>query len=235
MKKKKLILVMIAILLSVIIAITLFLVFRKDKVTVPISTHTIRPWTKITSEDITYIELDEDLIFDDIILDTDDILDRYTLAQTTIYPKSFFFKGMLEDEGMMKDGAYRYLSNDEVAYELYTNEVKINAQAITSGMNIDLYLTLKDQNTIQSDLLLANALVLNKYDRDGNVLRNNDPVASLAIRIKRSDVNYLNKALAIGDISVIVSSEAYSERDTKLNEESSIIKYLDSDDNATRE
>ncbi len=230
MKKKKMILAMIAGIIIVFVGIILFFLLRGKTVRVPVATHTIKPWSKVAEEDIGYVELEEDIIPDNIIVDSDNILNRYIIAQTTVYPESFFFEGMLIDAEMMQDGAYRYLADDEVAYELYTSEIKINAKAITPGMNIDLYLTLKDGNNIHSDLLLANALVLEKYDRDGGIIRNNDPVASLAIRIKRGDVNYLNKALALGNMSAIVSSEAYSSKDTKLNEESEIIQYLESDD-----
>lgn len=231
MKKKMLFLILSIALFLIILSVALFFLLKSDDVLVPVATHTIRPWQKIEAKDYTLKRVARDDLDANVIIDESELLDHYIKGQTTVYPHSYFYEGMLESEEGLKDGAYRYLSDDEVAYELYTSEIKVNAAAISAGMNIDIYLTIKDKDVVLSDLLLSNALILAKYDREGNIIKNDsDAVASFAIRIARKDVTYLNKAQALGDLSIIVSSDAYTQKDARLNEESEIIDHLQSGD-----
>ena len=230
MKKRYLLMMFGALFILTITVLVIFLMMPRY-IEVPIATHTIRPWEKIESEDISYIRVEETKLADNVLKESEEILDRYVVAKTTIYPNSYFYEGMLEDEEGMKDGAYRYLASDEVAYDLDVEMIKINKTAITDGMNIDLYLTLKIGQEIKSDILFENALVLAKYDEEGKEVRTSDQkVKTFTIRIKRKDVNYLNKALALGEISAIISSEAYSDLDASLANESKVLEYLEDED-----
>ncbi len=233
MKKIHIAIIAVLVLIVASVGLALYLLLRADIVAVPVASHTIRPWNEISAEDITEIYVRSEDIPEGVILDKEEIIGKYTLAATTIYTGSYYFEDMLEDASSLVDGPYRYLADDEVAYDLYIKDVKINAAAISPSMSIDLYLTIKDGDKVYSDLLLGNVYVLGAYSDEGRRIYDRASDAELlTLRVDKEAVNYLNKALVIGDISVIISSDSYTSESSELNTESVLMRYLNDEEDS---
>lgn len=234
MKKQAIILSAVSAVLLVVTAVSLYFFLKDDKLLVPVASHTILPYTQIKTEDYYLIEIAE--VKENIITDPEKIEGLYTKGQTTIYPNSFFFAESVEALEEMDDGPFRYLSKDEVAFDLFKNEVKINSSMLKEGMSIDLYLTVKDGDKIYSDLLFKGVHILARYDDQGKLIRDDrSEVETFTLRLERQDVSYLNKALLIGEISAVVSSEAYTDGKAVLNTDSEVIQQLLASENTDEE
>ena len=123
------------------------------------------------------------------------------------------------------------LRKGEVNYDLYASEVKINSGGLSVDMYVDLYLTINNNNDKPlSDLLIKDCRITGLYDSQGKRIMNYDNETKayiVTLAIQEEQVNILNKALMVGNISAIVNSETYDiDRYSVLNAQAEIIEYV---------
>lgn len=230
MIKKILALTSVVLFLSFCLFLSLrsFLRYREDYASFYVASHQIAHRTKLSEEDLEERKLPKQLASDDICLDMSEILGKYVKLGHSIPKGSLFYKTALESD--ISDLAYTLLLEDQISYDLYANEIRINTSTINDDMYLDIYLTLISSNKPISDLLIRNCRIIGMYDSNGKKILDFDNDSKpyiISIAVEKSDVVILNKALKTGDVMADVSSETYAQGiRSELYEESEVIDYL---------
>lgn len=224
----------ITIILSIIIGIALFFGYHHysdffiGHTKVFVASHQISQRTLIREEDLIEIEVPEEIINEDMATDKNEIIGKYVKLTYTIPKGSFIYKGSIEEN--IDDYANTLLENDEVNYDIYTNNMKINTANLGKNMYIDLYLTINNKEKPVSDLLLSNARITGLYDSNSKLIQDYDKdnkVSIISIAINKKDVSILNRAQVIGELSCIVGKSAYDTNlKTSINTNSYLFDYF---------
>lgn len=230
MIKKILIIVPIVLIMSLSLYLSgrAFLMYRQDYIDVYVASHQISQRTKLSDQDITTIRLPKQVISDDIYNDENDILGKYVKLSYSIAKGSLFYKGYLEED--IKDLAGTLLKDGQVCYDLYVNEIKVNTATLSDNMLIDIYLSINTNNKPISDLLIEDCRILSIFDSNNKqIFSYNSDLKPyiISIAINKEEVILLNKAMMLGEISVIVSSNTYREDIlSKVNKTCQLLEYL---------
>ena len=96
---------------------------------------------------------------------------------------------------------------------------------------MDLYLSVgSSHEKPESDLLIENCRITGLFDGQGKMIQSYDPDSKaviISLALMKEDVSYLNKALMVGNISVIVNSTTYAVNSSShLITDSEVFKYL---------
>lgn len=193
-----------------------------------ISSHQIFQRTVINEEDLTEIEIPKGYLNDDVLTDKTQIIGKLVKLSYSIPKGSLFYKGCLEKTG--KDIEHTLLMNKQVTYDIYTSEARVNSGSLSRNMYVDLYLTVVENHKPVSDLILSNARIIGMYDINEMPIQDYDHSSKayiISLAVDENDVNYLNKAFVIGEVKVIVSSDAYKTGiRSSLNYDSEVFEYL---------
>ena len=194
-----------------------------------VASHYISQRSHLSEEDLLEVEVPKDYLKDDVYLNKDEILDKYVKLSCSIPKGSLFYKTSLESD--IKDLANTLLKDGEVNYDIYTNDVKINTANLGKNMYIDLYLTINNKDKPISDLLLSNARITGLYDSNNKLILdydNESRVSIISLAVNSNDVNVLNKAQVIGELSCVIGNNAYKVNlSSVLNKSSKLFEYLD--------
>ena len=209
-------------------SISAYLIFKDSYIEVPVASHTLFQRTKLTQEDLEMMLLPKTYLGNDVCIDKDEILDRYVRLGFSLAKGSLIYKGSIEDD--IADLAATMLKKGEAAYDLYIGEVKLNAGNIGMGMNVDLYLSIRNGDLVLSDLLMEGCRIVGIYDTQGKPIRSYDKetrAAIVTIAVQKENIPLLNKALMVGNLSVSLSEKAYdmNERAT-LKEDTEVWEFL---------
>lgn len=192
-----------------------------------VASHNISQRTKISEVDLEKIDVPKDYL-KDVYVNKDDIIGKYVKLSYSIPKGSLIYKGVLEED--IKDLAHTLLKHDEVNYDLFTNDIKINTANLKTNMYLDLYLTINNHDKPISDILLSNARITGLYDANNKVINDYDSdsrVYIISIAIDKNAVNILNKAQVIGSISCVVNNNTYVvDLKTSTNTDSELFTYL---------
>ena len=192
-----------------------------------VASHNITQRTQISRQDLELIEVPKDYL-KDVYVDIDDIAGKYVKLSYSIPKGSLIYKSALEAD--IKDLAHTLLKENEVNYDLYTNDIKINTANLAKNMYIDLYLTINRHDRPISDILLSNARITGLYDANDKVINDYDGdtrVYIISIAIDKNDISILNKAQVLGNISCVVNKNTYSTNlKTGIDTDSELYAYL---------
>lgn len=229
-KKKKFILIPVVIILSITILYfgsELLAIYRIGLTKVCVSKMSLPQRTFISEDYIDYIYVPKAYINNDTFIKKEDIVGKYVKLNAYIPKKSMFYKDFLDDKNNMSDLPHLELKDDEVSYDLFIKDVKTNPGNISKGMNGDLYLTIERKDVV-SDLLISGVKIIGLYDVDNKEIKNGDnsSLAIITLAIKKDMVSYINKAIAIGDLSLIIGSDLYEDKEMLLNSSSEIFELL---------
>lgn len=231
-RKSKYLLIPIVVILSLTILYfgsELLAIVRLGLTKVPIAKLSLPARTCINDDYIDYIYVPKAYVNDNCYATSEDLLDKFVKLNAYIPKGSLFYKDFLEDRQDMKDNVHYLLNDNEVTYDLFVKDIKVNPAHLTKGMHIDIYLTIK-QKEVCSDLLISGARIIGLYDVNNKEIKNNPienySLGTISIALKQEMVSYLNKAITIGDVSIIVSNGIYDKKDMYLNKNSKIFDYL---------
>ena len=206
----------------------LFAMYRLGLTKVCIAKVSIPERTMISEEYLDYIEVPKAYINDDCYLLKEEVVGKYVKLDAYIPKGSIIYRDFLEGSDNMKDYLHLELGKDEVTYDLFVRDIKVNPAHLMKGMNVDLYLTI-NRKEIMSDLLISGARITGLYDVNDKEIKNNNDnysLGTISIAVKREMVPYINKAIAIGEVSLLVSSDLYSDKEMYLNDTSKIFEQL---------
>lgn len=194
-----------------------------------VATHQLAQRSLLTEDDIKEIEIPKEYLTDDIYSNSEEIINKYVKLSYSIPKGSFIYKGAIESD--IKDLANTLLKENEVNYDIYTSDIKINTANLNKNMYIDLYLTINNKDKPISDLLLSNARITGLYDSNNKQILdydNDSRVSIISLAVNKNDVNILNKALVLGDINCVISNNVYKVNlSTVLNRNSQLFEYLE--------
>lgn len=229
MKKQTLVKIILIIILDIaLIGLLSYAIswYRLGLKKVYISAYDIGGREKIEKYYLDTIMVPKAYISDDIYLEESDIVGKYTKLDGSIAKGSLFYKSYLEEFDEMKDSSHYQLDKNQVTYDLYVRDIDVNPGNILKGMNCDLYFTLNRQEVV-SDLLIEDAKIIGLYDLNNQqIVDNLSTLNIISIAVDKDMVTYLNKALAIGKIKLIVGDDLYSKNKVKINLSDTILKYL---------
>lgn len=230
-KRKKFFLIPIFVLL--IFAILYFgsellAIYRLGLTKVVVAKMSLPQRTMIKEDLLEYIYVPKEYVKDNAYLSKEEVLDKYVKLNSYIPKGSLIYKDFVEDKSNMKDGLHLDLKKDEVTYDLFIKDIKVNPAHLLTGTNVDLYLTI-NKKEIVSDLLISGARITGLYDINNKEIKaNNDnyTLGTISIAIKKDMVPILNKAITIGEVSLIVGSDLYNNGSASLNSSSKIFDLL---------
>lgn len=229
MKKQTLLKIILIFILDIIlIGLLSYLIswYRLGLTRVYVSAYDIGEREKIDKLYLKTILVPKAYVSDDIYLEEKDIVNKYTKLNVIVPKGSLFYKSFLEDFSDMKDSSHFLLEDNQVTYDLYVKDIDVNPANILKGMRCDLYFTLNRQEVI-SDLLIEDAKIIGLYDLNNQqIVDNHTTLNIISIAVDKDMVTYLNKALAIGEIKLIIGDDLYSDNEVKINLSETILKYL---------
>lgn len=229
MKKQTLLKIILIFILDIIlIGLLSYLIswYRLGLTRVYVSAYDIGEREKIDKLYLKTILVPKAYVSDDIYLEEKDIVNKYTKLNVIVPKDYLFYKSFLEDFSDMKDSSHLLLEDNQVTYDLYVKDIDVNPANILKGMRCDLYFTLNRQEVI-SDLLIEDAKIIGLYDLNNQqIVDNHTTLNIISIAIDKEMVTYLNKALAIGEIKLIVGNDLYADNKVKINLSETILKYL---------
>jgi len=230
MTKKKLIKILANIIILLIIGIGVFMYcdYRLEMVDVYVTKYSLSPRTLISDDEIERVRVPANYLNDEVILNKNEIVGKYVKINCLIPKGSFLYKGSLDNIENMKDKINSELKSGEVSFDLYSNDVKVNQACILKGMYVDLYLTINSK-TVVSDILLNNVKIIGLYDNNNNEIKDYDTSSilnTISLAVPKEYVNYLNKAVVIGELSILIGNDSYKDSKTTLNKNSAIFDYL---------
>ena len=219
----------LAIAAALYFSISAYMTYKEDYVEVCVASHNLVQRTRLTEKDLEIKKLPKQYLSSDIYLSREDILDKYVKLSCLIPKGAFFYKGFLQDD--IKDLSHTLLRQGEVNYDIYTSEVKVNAGSLDVGMYVDLYLSVgNSHDRPESGLLMENCRITGLFDSQGRTIQSYDidsRVSIISLALLKEDVSYLNKALMVGSVSVIVNSTTYGVNSSShLLTDSEVFKYL---------
>lgn len=184
--------------------------------------------TMIEENFIKKIKVPKAFIGENYYQSKDDIVGKYVKQNACVSKDSMFYKNLIESVDEMKDGVHTKLLKGQVTYDLFIKDISVNPAHLTEEMYVDLYLTINRKEVI-SDLLISGTKIIGLYDNKGQEIRANEINANLStisIAINPDMVSYLNKAITIGEISIIVNSDLYAKREVKMNLSQDLLNYI---------
>ena len=185
--------------------------------------------TLISEEEIEKIRVPLAYLGDDVCRNKEDIVGRYVKIDTLIPKGSFFYEGALDDAEDMKDSIAAQLKEGEVSYDIYVNDIRVNQAYLVKGLYVDIYLTINKERVL-SDLLINNIRIIGLYDVKHSEIRDYDREAileSICLAVPKESVAYLNKARAVGTLSITIGESTYEDVKSVLNRNAAIFEYLD--------
>ncbi len=210
------------------LSVSAYMRYREDYVSVPVASHHILQRTMLKDEDIEEVMVPKQMLSDDIFITKEDITGKYVRLAHSIPKGCFMYRQALETD--ILDLAYTLLLEGQASYDLYVQEVKMNAGSLNVDMYVDIYLTIAVSGRPVSDLLIKNCRIIGIYDGSGRQILSYDRDSRpniVSIAVERDDVTILNNALKLGEVSVIVSDTVYrTDVRSSLNEESKVYEYL---------
>lgn len=230
-KKKKNLIVTFLVILFVLSSLLLSFIYVRRKlelVKVPVSTYSLSKRTIIDESTYELIEVPKSFLDEEVITNSDYLLNKCVKIDYSIPKGSFFYKSALDDIDNIKDNLSYELAEDEVAYDINANDLNANQAYLKEGMYVDVYLTI-NKDMVISDLLINNLRIIGLYDLNHkNILDYDDGaiLQNICLAVPSFTVPYLNKALALGKLNIVVGKECYKDVPSYLNEESTIFNYL---------
>jgi len=211
--KKKLIFIVpciIVLLISLLLSALAYFKYTTKYIKTYIASHQIMQRNMISEIDLEEVLVPKEYLNDDVYILKEDIIGKYTKLGYSIPKGSLFYKTSLEVDG--KDFVNNLLLEDQINYDIYTNDVKINTGSLLTNMYVDLYLSINANDKPISDILLKDCRITALYDQNNKQVKDFDldsKIYIVSIAIEKQQVSLLNKALMVGNVSIVTSSKPY--------------------------
>lgn len=162
------------------ILVILYIVYTKTvddatkKIQVPVAAHTINPQTEITAQDITYIEVASAAKPDSVLMNTSDIVGKYTGVGATVPEGSMFYSNVIVVKEDLPGNWLTLLGKDalgnlEIPYYFNVNTETTFGNSIQPNTYIDIYVKANnEQDVLMFGKMLSNIKVLAVTDSEGH-------------------------------------------------------------------
>lgn len=230
-KKKRILLCVLLLTINVLLVSVLSILLVNIKLKtkeVFVANMSLPERTKVKEEYLRVINVPECFLSDDVYYQKEDILDKYVKLNAYIPKGSLIYKDFLENKEDMVDFLHLDLKENETTYDLFVKDIEVNTASLLKDMKVDLYLTVNKKEVL-SDLLIENCRISALYDKNSKEIKNpneNSDINVISIVLNKDYVTYLNKAIVIGKLKVLVSNNLYNDDIERLNESSQVFDLL---------
>lgn len=139
-----------------------------DLIKIPVVKETIYPRTKISEKDIDFIEVPSVFVDENFYTKKEDIINMYTDIRAMMPKSSLFYKELLFEEKMLPDYPAILLNDQQVAYNMATDLIKLSGNSIVVGQKVDIYTTYhQNKEKPIVDLLVSSVRVIGVKDKKG--------------------------------------------------------------------
>ena len=142
-----------------------------NPISVPVAANKITAGKEIKAENVKFIEVAGIQVSDNVIVNTSNIVGKYTNLNVTIPEGSMFYSDWLVDEEHLPGKWIENVKFDEgeEAYYLNVNAVSTYGNSVVPKSRIDIYMKASDENgLVMYGKLLENIKVLAVHDGSGN-------------------------------------------------------------------
>lgn len=167
----------VTIILVIVILVILYFGYsgsikqKTNPVSVPVAARRINPGTRITSEDVKYVQVANSMVSENAIRYSTAILDKYTNINVTIPEGSMFYSEWLAEEDEVPGNWIEQLDYEkgELGYYMDVNVESTLGNNVIPGSYIDIYMKAVDENEVPMfGKLMKNVKVLVVHDSSGN-------------------------------------------------------------------
>ena len=218
----------VTIILVIVVLVILYVGYsssikkQTNPVSVPVASKTIAPETQITSEDVTYIQVANSMVDQNVVRNSWDIVGKYTNINVTVPQGSMFYYEWLKNAEEIPGNWIEQLNHEEgeLGYYMDVTIESTLGNSVLPNTYIDIYMKANDENgTIMFGKLLKNVKVLVVHDSSGkNIFANSNDIGSpskigfavnpdMYILLKKAD--YLNIELVLAPRGSKVPTEDY--------------------------
>lgn len=218
----------VTIILVIVVLVILYVGYsssikkQTNPVSVPVAAKTIAPETQITSEDVTYIQVANSMVDQNVVRNSWDIVGKYTNINVTVPQGSMFYYEWLKNAEEIPGNWIEQLNHEEgeLGYYMDVTIESTLGNSVLPNTYIDIYMKANDENgTIMFGKLLKNVKVLVVHDSSGkNIFANSNDIGSpskigfavnpdMYILLKKAD--YLNIELVLAPRGSKVPTEDY--------------------------
>ncbi len=195
-------------LLALILAVTNYLIYpaflnqRFNLIEVAVVNSLIKPNTKITEKDITYVTFPVEAVPTDIYINEDEVIDRFTNEHMTLVKGSFFYKEMLVDTLSSIKGFTANLDEYDFVYPLIVAQDSGLKGRLEPGDYLDLFFQASERSN--EDKMIIGKLM--EHVRIIDITNDeNSKSELLLLAVKEDDLDYLIAAKSLGTVSPYVS------------------------------
>lgn len=218
----------VTILLVLVILVALYIGYsssikkQTNPINLPVAAKTISPETKITSEDVTYKQVANSMVSDNVIRNSGEIIGKYTNINVTIPKGSLFYGEWLVKAEEIPGNWIEQLDYEagELGYYMDVDVESTLGNSVLPNTYIDIYMKATDENgTVMFGKLMKNVKVLVVHDSSGqNVFADSSNIGSPSkigfavsqdfyILLKKAE--YLNIELVLAPRGSTVPTEDY--------------------------
>ena len=228
MPKKKKIIIVLSVFVLLVGGMLLYCRRELELVKVPVASYSLGKRALVDETTYKLISVPKRYLNSDVVLDSEELNNKCVRIDGFVPKGSFFYKSVLDDIGSIDDKLTYDLRDDEVAFDININDLKVNQAYLKEGMYVDIYLTIS-KDRVLSDLLINNVRIIGLYDLNHKKILdfdNNAVLQNITLALPDDAVSYINKALAIGTLNVVIDKDCYQDVGSSLNVESVVFNYL---------
>lgn len=203
-------------------------------VKIPVANTFIGSRSVITEEAIKLIEIPKWVVFDNVIIDQNEIIGKYVKPYNAVATNSLFYNDLIVEEEKMNDAALFSLLEGEVATSIDADIKTSYANSISVGHMIDLYflgkgkLDKENDETIVHGEIVKNVRVIAVKDKEGNSIENNDgqATAMIVVALSKENAHLVEVAKALGTVSPVISYQNLNQVEEEYYYDSMKIKNI---------
>lgn len=228
MPKKKKIIIVLSVFVLFVGGVLLYCRRELELVKVPVASYSLGKRALVDETTYKLISVPKRYLNSDVVLDSEELNNKCVRIDGFVPKGSFFYKSVLDDIGSIDDKLTYDLREDEVAFDININDLKVNQAYLKEGMYVDIYLTIS-KDRVLSDLLINNVRIIGLYDLNHKKILdfdNNAVLQNITLALPNDAVSYVNKALAIGTLNAVIGKDCYQDVGSSLNIESVVFNYL---------
>lgn len=228
MPKKKKIIIVLSVFVLFVGGVLLYCRRELELVKVPVASYSLGKRALVDETTYKLISVPKRYFNSEVVLDSEELNNKCVRIDGFVPKGSFFYKSVLDDIGSIDDKLTYDLREDEVAFDININDLKVNQAYLKEGMYVDIYLTIS-KDRVLSDLLINNVRIIGLYDLNHKKILdfdNNAVLQNITLALPNDAVSYINKALAIGTLNAVIGKDCYQDVGSSLNVESVVFNYL---------
>ena len=226
MKKQKLVLILIASIISCLVIIFVINYYYKVE-EVYFSTNSIYPFDEIDINKVEKRKIPIWLYQETMVSSKQALLKKYVKSNTTLYPNMIIDEAMLMSE-QERDNFSKYrLDEHEVIFSLGSDRLKNLQGLLMIDQYVDLYVSLAVRNQAPIvDWLMKNVKIIGLKNKQGKEVNGIDDelVYLVNLAVDKKYLTYLIKADKLGEIQLYVANDPAGE--PLFNHESQLIDLL---------